>query len=413
MYRALLSREHLAVVEEARAFVKSVPADLLRAMDQDQVRYPRDYIESIGAAGLLGLRFAPEWGGRGLPWTVEGAVIEELGTLGTSLACLSVLPSICGEALHLFGTDEQKARYLKPMLSGEKGCAEALTEPRGGSDFFGARTRAVRDGHHYILNGQKRFVVGAEGADCFLVYAVTDPGAPAETRLSLLMVDRDDTVEVQHVYGLLGTRGGGTGRLYFRDTRVPVANVIGGEGAGAMIFNFMMVPERFTSAAGSVGAGRAALEVATRYTTRRTAFGKPIRKYQGVTFQIADALTKVDASRALVQCTARMLDAGMDARRVVSEAKKFATQSAWEAINAAMQVMGGIGYTDVYPIEKMLRDARLPLIWTGTNEIMNLLIQHEWYRELAEGFAGRDVEGDANPQGATEKCYTDEDQLRA
>ena len=412
MIEALISPEHMPVVEEARAFVRAVPSALLRKMDAEEIRYPREFVEDLGKAGLLGLRFAPEWGGRGLPWTVEAAVIEEVGVLGTALGCLYSLPSIVGEAVHAFGTSEQKEAYLRPMLAGEKTCAEALTEPRGGSDFFGAITTARRDGDDYILNGQKRFVVGAEGADFFLVYAATDPEGPPHTRLSLFLVDRCEEVEVAHVYGLMGSRGGGTGRIRFRDVRVPAAHRVGAEGQGAAIFNRMMVPERMTSAAGAVGVGRASLEVATRYTTRRQAFGKPIMKFQAVSFQIADALTRIDAARALVQAAARMVDAGADARRLVSESKKFATEAGWEAVNAAMQVMGGIGYTQVYPIERLLRDARLSMIWTGSNEIMNLLIQHEWYKEVMAGIKGRDIEDDAvDGEAAAEKVFVDEDQL--
>ena len=417
MYEALLTPDQLAVVAEARAFAKAVPAELLRQMDREEVQFPRDYLVDLGRAHLLGLRFPKEWGGRGLPWVVESAALEEIGVLGTSLGCLYSMPSIVGEALASFGTDDQRDRFLAPIVAGTKASAEGLTEPRGGSDFFGALTKAVRQGDHYVLNGQKRFVVGADGADVFLVYAVTDPGAPPHRRLSLFVVERDVTkavdngVEVKHAYGLMGTRGGGTGRLYFRDTVVPVENRIGAEGDGATIFNRMMLPERMTSAAGAIGLGRAALEVATRYTTRRTAFGKPIYKYQAVSFQIADAVAGIDAARALTYAAARTIDAGLDARRLVSEAKKTATEASWKAVNAAMQVLGGIGYTEVYPIERMLRDARLPMIWTGSNEIMNLLIQHEWYREVAEGPRGRDVEDDClDPEGATEKVYTDADQ---
>jgi hypothetical protein len=182
----------------------------------------------------------------------------------------------------------------------------------------------------------------------------------------------------------------------FREARVPLANRVGVEGAGADIFNRMMIPERLTSAAGVCGTARAALEVATRYTTKRKAFGKTIDRFEGVSFRIADAIAALDAARALSYAAARTVDAGRDARRLVSEAKKVATENAWSIVNHAMQVMGGIGYTDVFPIERLLRDTRLAMIWTGTNEIMNLLIQHEYYAELgADRTPKRDVERDA------------------
>jgi alkylation response protein AidB-like acyl-CoA dehydrogenase len=218
-------------------------------------------------------------------------------------------------------------------------------------------------------------------------------------------------VEVEYKYGLMGTRGGGTGRLVFRGARVPAENLVGGLNMGALVFNQMMIPERLTSAAATLGV-RGALEVAARYSDRRTAFGKKIRKYQAVSFMIADAITRLDAARALVHMAARSVDTDSpNRRRIVSEAKKFATDAAWDTANRAMQVMGGIGYTDVYPIERMVRDIRLTQIWTGTNEIMNLLIQHEYFQEVLEKRTDRrDVEQDAMHADDTEKVYADEDQ---
>jgi alkylation response protein AidB-like acyl-CoA dehydrogenase len=174
----------------------------------------------------------------------------------------------------------------------------------------------------------------------------------------------------------------------------------------------MMIPERLTSAAASLGMARAALDIATRYSDKRFAFGRPIRRYQGISFKISDAATQLDAARGLVYMAAKAVDTDApNKRRLVSEAKKYATNMAWDVSNAAMQVMGGIGYTDVYPIERIVRDARLSQIWTGTSEIMNLLIQHEWFQEvLREDLGARDVEQDAmNSRAEAEKCFTDED----
>jgi len=397
MIDALLTQEEMALREKVRRFVKEeVDPQLLRDMDADEVRYPKEYVRNLAKHHLLGLRFPEKYGGQGLPWTAEVTALEEIGVLGSSLGCLFSLPSIVGEALAVFGNEEQKQKYLRPILEGKMFCAEALTEPRSGSDFFGATTRAVKDGSDWLLTGQKRFVVGAEGADCFLVYVKTEPDADPHKSISVFIVERDMGVEVKRVYGLMGTRGGGTGRIVFNETRVPEANLIGELNAGATIFNQMMIPERLTSAAGAVGGARAALEVAAKYSTKRKAFGKKIMKFQGVNFKIADSVAKLDAARALVYVAAATVDSGRDARRIVSEAKRIATDFQWEIINHAMQVMGGIGYTDVFPIERMLRDARLPMIWTGTNEIMNLLIQHEYYKELMkESPSKRDVELDA------------------
>ena len=408
MFDFLLSEEEKSLKDEARRFARDdIPSSLIRSMDADQIRYPREFLEKAASRRLLGLRFGAAWGGRAAKWTGEVAALEEIGVLGSSLSCLYALVSIIGEAIHLFGTDEQKDKYLRPTLEGKLCCAEALTEPRGGSDFFGATTIARRDGDHYILNGQKRFVVGAEGADYFLVYAKTAPDAPPHQSISAFLVDRAHGVEVKHVYGLLGSRGGGTGRIYFKDVKVPADHLVGPEHGGYLVFNRMMVPERLTTAAACLGMARCSLEVAARYANRRKAFGDLIRKYEAVSFKIADSVTRLDAAGSLVYVTARHVDQGMDSRRMVSEAKKTSTEMLWSVVNDCMQVMGGIGYTNVYPIERFLRDARLQMIWTGTNEIMSLLIQHEFYKELLKKAEDtRNVEMDAlDEQGEEEKVY--------
>jgi alkylation response protein AidB-like acyl-CoA dehydrogenase len=409
-----LTEEEVALKNEVREFVRrEVSTDLIRKMDRDEIRYPRDFVKALGKRNLLGLRFPKEYGGRGLSWTAEIAALEEIGVLGTALGCAFSMPSIVGQALVSYGSREQKEKFLKPLLRGDLVSAEALTEPRGGSDFFGATTRADLQGETFTVRGQKRFVVAAEGADFFIVYCNTNPEGKPHERISLLLIEKDRPgVEVKYLYKLMGTRGGGTGRLVFRDVKVPRSNLIGEMNTGAAIFNTMMVPERLTSAGGSLGMGRAALEVAVRYSERRKAFGQKIRSFEGVSFKAADAITQLDAARALTIAAGRGVDAGLPAaRRLVSEAKKFATDTAWNVCNLAMQIVGGIGYTNVYPVEKMVRDTRLTQIWTGTNEIMNLLIQHEYYREvLKDPNPGRRIEADADEADqADEKVYEDEE----
>ncbi|MGE5589073.1 MAG: acyl-CoA dehydrogenase, partial [Bacillota bacterium] len=260
----------------------------------------------------------------------------------------------------------------------------------------------------YVLDGQKRFIVGAEGADYFMVYARTNPDAPAHESMSAFLVDRGPGVKIEYVYGLMGTRGGGTGRVRFDKVRVSAANLLGREGGASEIFYRMMVPERMTSAAGALGMARAALEVAADYSTKRKAFGKKIKDFQAVSFKVADSLTQLDAARGIVYAAARAADEDRDpalVRRLVSEAKKFATDTAWAVVNNAMQVMGGIGYTNVFPVERLMRDTRLIMIWTGTNEIMDLIIQHEYYAERKTGLESRtrSVEADAKEADKVEE----------
>jgi acyl-CoA dehydrogenase len=410
MFDAMLTEAQRGLRDEARDFARWTPRQLILDMDAERIKYPRPFVSEAGRRNLLGLRFPFAYGGRDLRWEDEILAIEEVGVLGTALACAYVMPSIVGEALNVFGAPAQKERWLAPLLTGEKIAAEALTEPRGGSDFFGAVTEARREGDHYVLRGQKRFIVGAAEADFFLVYARTDPQAHPHEGISAFIVERGEGVEAEYLYGLLGTRGGGTGRLVFRDARVPAENLIGRENGAADIFYRMMIPERMTSAAGAIGMGRAALEIAARYSDKRRAFGKKIRRFQGVSFKVADSITLLDAARGLVYGAARSVDAGDDparSRRLVSEAKKFATDAAWQVVNHAMQILGGIGYTNVYPIERLLRDTRLIMIWTGANEVMDLIIQHEYYKQLlSQRSNARDVEADAvEAEQDEEKVY--------
>jgi len=413
MFDHLLSKEAQDLREEVRDLVKWVPREMILDMDQDRIRFPREFLREAGRRNLMGCRYPRRWGGRGMDWVATCMVMEEVGTLGYIFACVfGVGAELVCDAIVRHGSDAQRERYVKPLLAGEIFAAECLTEPRGGSDFFGTSATAVRDGDHFVLNGQKRFIVGAEGADYFLVYARTDPAADPHKALTCFIVDRGPGVETRYLYNLMGCRGGGAGRLVFRDVRVPAANIVGQLNGAYAVFNTMMIPERLGTAAMTIGAARPALEVATGYTTRRKAFGRTINEYQGVSFQVAEAATLLDASRALVHATATAVDRQQDphtVRRLVSETKKFVTESCQKAARHAMQVMGGIGYTDIYPIERIVRDLGLASIWTGTNEVMAMIVAAEWYREYARARAAgrtRDLEADAaQAEAPDEKIY--------
>jgi len=413
MLEVFLTEERRRFRQEVGDLVRSIPRQLILDMDADKVEFPYEFVREAGRRNLLGIRFPGEYGGRDLKWVDELIEVGEVNKLGVPFACLVSVTSIVGEGLNVFGTEAQKEKYLKPLISGTQWAGEALTEPRGGSDFFGATTVARKRGDHYYLTGQKRLVVGSEGADFFLVFAVTNPGAGRDS-LSAFIVERDMGVEVRHVYGLMGCRGTGTGRLVFRDVKVPAENLLGRENEGAKIFYKLMVPERLLS--GGMAGSRAILELAARYANKRKAFGQTIRSFEGVSFRIADCITKIDAVSALAYAAARTIDEGVGTagyqRRLVSEVKKLATQTTWEVVNDAMQILGGIGYTNVYPVERALREARLIMIWTGSNEIMNLIIQHEYYKEiLARAIEGRDIEADVSltdAQLAEERIYEPE-----
>ncbi len=414
MFDFLMTDEQKKLRDEARAFTKWVPKQLILDMDAEKIQFPHEYLQEAGRRNLLGIRLPKQYGGRGLTWVDDAIVAEEIGVASYSLACLwGVGADIVCEAIIEFGNDELKEKVVVPLLKGETFAAEGLTEPRGGSDFFGATTYARKDGGDWIINGQKRFIVGAEGADWFLVYAVTDPSAPPHKRMTAFMVPRTEGVESKYIYGLMGVRGGGAGRLVLKDVRVPERYALNGINGGFDVFVRMMIPERLGTAAMTIGSVRPALDIATRYTSKRKAFGFPIQSFEAEGFKVADCALMLDAARSMVYTTCRAVDSGTvhagRVRRMVSQSKKFVTEAAWEVANKCMQVVGGIGYTSVYPLERIVRDIRLSMIWVGTNEIMQLIIQNEWYKEFFKVISKedvRDVEEDAlNAHQTEEKVY--------
>lgn len=414
MFDYVMNSNQLKLRDETRQLVNSLPREYILDMDADKIKYPREFLQEAGRRNLIGIRVPKEYGGWGGQWQDDIIVAEEICVPGYIFGCTwGVTGDVVTEALVHFGTEEQKKKYLPSICSGEKFAAECLTEPRGGSDFFGATTIARQDGDDFILNGQKRFIVGGEGADYFLVYAKSNYEAPASKSLTCFFVEREMGVKTEYIYNLMGSRGGGTARVVFDNVRVPKENIIGEVHGAAKVFNQMMIPERFGTAAMTIGAARPALDIATDYSTKRKAFGTHIKNFQGVNFKIAEMVTKLDSCRAMIYSTALAIDSGAvkpsRCRRMASQSKKFVAEQCWDVANLSMQVMGGIGYTDIYPIEKIVRDLRLAMIWVGTNEVMNLIIQHEWYKERAEELKAnnkRDSEFDAlNAYAEGEKIY--------
>lgn len=415
MYDFLMTDEQKKLRDEVRDFIRWVPRQMVLDMDKDIIRFPKEFLREAARRRLMGCRYPKQWGGRGLDWVSTGIVMEEVGTIGYEFACVfGVGAELVCDAIMQHGTDAQKEKYVRPLLRGELFAAECLTEPRGGSDFFGATSKAEDMGGHFLLNGQKRFIVGGEGADFFLVYARTnfDPHAKPQEAITAFIVDRGPGVETKYLYNLMGCRGGGTARLVFRNVKVPKENVVGRVNGAYDVFNTMMIPERLGTAIMTIGSARVALEIATRYTTRRKAFGQTINTFQGVSFQVAEAATLLDAARSIGYTTCRAVDAGVEmnrTRRMISESKKFITEACQKVVHHAMQVVGGIGYTNVFPLERIYRDIRLATIWTGTSEVMAMIIAHEWYRECMKTLASknmRDFEADAEEAFAEdEKIY--------
>ncbi|MGY5858842.1 MAG: acyl-CoA dehydrogenase family protein [Candidatus Thorarchaeota archaeon] len=412
MFDEVITKDEQKIRDEVRAFVRDkVDHDMVIAMDGNQKEYPYEFIKVAAKENLLGLRFSDEYGGRGLGWVSEMLAIEEVGVLGIALGCAYSLPSIVGEGIAKFGTEQQKKEYLLPTLQGKKICGEGLTEPRGGSDFFGTNTTAVKKGDSFIINGEKRFVAGGVGADYFIIYAKTNFEAKPHESLTAFLIDRDMGVKVEEEYELMGCRGMGAARIVMKDLEVPESSIVGNLDDGNAVFNSMMVPERLTSAAGAIGLGRSCLELAVRYADKREAFGRAIKRFEGISFKVADCATQLDAARGLVYRAAKKADTGKWCRKEVSQAKFFGTEAGFTAVHESMQILGGIGYTDVYPVERLYRDARLATIWTGSNEVQRLIVQNEVFREILSEDKGlkRDIELDTPGAHKTEEKVYSED----
>ncbi len=404
----LLSDEERKTKYEVRRVVKAVPHELIRKIESEEIVFPREFIDLATNERTVGLRFPEEYGGRSSSWVGEASAVEEMGYLGFTLSCMYSLGTIVGEPIHRFGTRDQKDKYLRGITSGKKYGAEAITEPSGGSDLFGMmKTSAEKKGNKYLLNGQKRFIVGGKGADFFVTYAITDKNAKSRTRgVSAFILDRDSPgLKVETMYGLMGNKGGGTARLVFKDAEIPEENLIGELNGGYEIFNRMMVPERLTTAAGSIGVGTAAIEVATSYALKRESFGKKLIEHEGISFKLAESVALLQNASSMVYVASKAADQ-MEVgktdlayvRKLVSVAKLQSTEAMWKIVNDSMQMLGGIGYTTVYPVERLLRDSRLGLIWTGSSEVMKLIIQHEFIKEFTDrnyGSTKREIEKDA------------------
>jgi len=361
MFEFLLNDEAIKIRNEARDLVKSIPRQMILDMDQEKITFPKEFLQEAGRRNLLGCRYPKELGGRGLDWVAGNTVMEEIGTLGYIFACVfGVGAELVCDAIVKHGTKELQEKYVVPLLKGHMFAAECLTEPRGGSDFFGTTTTAEDKGDYFLLNGQKRFIVGGEGADFFLVYAKTNPDAKPHQSLTCFVVDRSEGVKTEYLYGLMGCRGGGAARMSFTDVKVPKENIVGELNNAYAVFTTMMIPERLGTAAMTIGAARPALEVASHYTTQRKAFGQVINRFEGVSFQIAEAATLLDACRSMVYTTSRAVDEGIDMARIrlmVSETKKFVTESCQKVAHNAMHEVwdGSLGLWGESVIQMFIR----------------------------------------------------------
>ncbi len=379
-----LTDDQKAFKEAAHEFAKDVIRPVAAEADQ-QSKLPMSVLKQGFEQGLMNLHVPEEYGGLGLN-SFEGVLVMEELAWGCSGIATSMEANGLGSApVIIAGSDAQKAKYLGGLVNDGHYCAFGLTEPGAGSDVSGIQTTATlsEDGTHYVLNGSKTFITNAEIADWITIFAKTDPNA-GHRGLTAFIVDVKsasgapvDGFACEHHMDKLGQRASPTNAIFFTDVKVPVENRLGEEGEGFKIAMKTLDSTRPGVGAMATGVARAALEYAMQYAVERVQFGMPIAMNQGVNFLIADMATNVEAARLLTWQGAWLHDQGKRATLQSSHAKRFAADICMQTTTDAVQIFGGYGYTKEYPVEKLMRDAKIFQIYEGTSQIQRLVIAKE------------------------------------
>src|SRR6476659_720239 len=370
-----LTDEQKALREMAHDFAEKEIRPVAWEYDRDGT-WPQKVIDEAHEVGLMNTHVAEEYGGPGLSY-LDGCIIEEELSWGCSGIQTSLgANGLASAPVGLAGSEETKRKYLGMLTEAPKLASFCLTEPGAGSDVSGMRTRAVRKGDRYVLSGQKCFITNGGHADWFTVYAKTDPEA-GHRGISAFVVDKDDTVIVDKKEDKMGQRASNTATITFNDTEVPAENLLGEENKGFKLAMMTLDRTRPGVAAMATGIARAAFEFATEYSKERVQFGVPIAMHQAIQFMIADMSTKVHLSRLATWNSAVLLD--QDKRNTLesSHAKRFAADTAMEVTTDAVQIYGGYGFIKEYPVEKLMRDAKIMQLYEGTSQIQRLVIARE------------------------------------
>ena len=378
-----LSDEHRELRELVRTLTRERIAPRAAEIDASH-EFPWDVVELFREHGLFGLFYDEEHGGTGTGTLMSLVAIEEVAKACATSALILAVQELGSLGLKLAGSDEQKERYLPRLASGEWLCAYALTEAGSGSDSAAMRTAARREGDDYVLDGSKRFITNAAVANLYTVFAKTDPQA-GHAGISAFVVESDAPgFEVTRLEPKLGISGSTTGELAFDGCRVPVENLLGGEGEGFRIAMRILDRSRPGVAAQGLGLAQGATDYALEYARSRETFGKPIAQHQLIQAKLADMETACQAARGLLYGFGRMADEGVegpDLTKASAMAKLFCTDTAMWVTTEAVQILGGYGYVKEYPVERMMRDAKITQIYEGTNEIQRLVIAREMLRE--------------------------------
>ncbi|GGX80129.1 acyl-CoA dehydrogenase family protein [Vogesella alkaliphila] len=370
----LLTTEQEQVVDAVRDFVQGEIAPHAAEWDKTHA-FPRQALRGLGELGCFGLTVAPQWDGAGFDYVTLAAVIEEIAAGDGALSTIiSVINSVGCGPIERFGNDWQKDTFLRPIARGEWISAFCLTEPDAGSDAANLRTRALRDGDDWVINGVKQFITNGKHADVAIVFAVTDPAAGKKGISAFLVPTRAAGYSVAKVEDKMGQHASDTCQVVFDNVRVPASHLLGREGEGYRIALANLESGRIGIAAQCLGMARAALEFATRYATERETFGQAIIRHQAVGFRLAEAAAKLEAARQLVRHAAALKDAGKPCLKESSMAKLVASEMAEAVCSAAIQTLGGYGYLSDYPLERIYRDVRVAQIYEGTSDVQKLVI---------------------------------------
>ena len=363
-----------------RSFAREEIKPLAAEVDE-QERFPQESIAKLGKIGAFGIPFPKEYGGAGGTNVMYSMAVEELSRVcATTGVVVSAHTSLCVNPIYEFGTEEQKQKYMPKLCSGEWIGAFGLTEPNAGTDAAGQQSTAVLEGDHYVLNGSKIFITNAAFAHVFVVIAVTDRSKGTHGTSAFIVEKGMKGFSVGKEEKKLGIRGSATCELIFENCEVPKENLLGAEGKGFVIAMKTLDGGRIGIASQALGIAQGAMDETVKYTKERKQFGKSIASFQNTQFQMADLKTKVEAARLLVRNAAWKKDQKMPYSADAAMAKLFAAETAMEVTTKAVQFHGGYGYTREYPVERMMRDAKITEIYEGTSEVQRMVIAAHLYK---------------------------------
>ncbi|MCM8796819.1 MAG: acyl-CoA dehydrogenase family protein [Candidatus Omnitrophica bacterium] len=379
----LLSDEQKMVQELAHKIAEEKVRPVAAKYDQSE-EYPWEIIKVIADAGLFGLFIPPEYGGMSVGVLNLCIATEELSRACGGIAVCYAASALGTFPIVLFGNEEQKKKYLPDLAAGKKVAAFAITEPEAGSDASAIKTTAKKEGNYYVLNGLKHFITNGGDAEIYVVIAMTDKSKGARGASAFILEKGMPGFIFGKKEEKFGIRASSTRELVFTDCKVPAENLLSKEGMGFIVTMKTFDMSRPGVAAQAVGIAQGALELAVKYAKERQQFGKSISTFQGIQWMLADMATQVEAARALVYATARMVDAGIkDVSKESAMTKMFASDVAMKVTVDALQIFGGYGYMRDYPIEKYVRDAKITQIYEGTNQVQRNIIALQLIKEMA------------------------------